>query len=157
MLFLDTNALLTATGSSRPNREAARNLLHAAVRNGFHAALSGQIGRERLVVARRPVENNGLGLGASDALKDTGQSRRFSVFCDETQEVSKRLPSLVSARGLTGSRIHDATVAATAPTHRVSVLVTDHARDFDALAGLDVLTTSQAVRAVAAAEPRENA
>ncbi len=48
VLFLDTNVLLTATDSSRPEHRDAMRLLNEAGGRGLHLAVSGQIFREYL-------------------------------------------------------------------------------------------------------------
>ena len=126
-------------------------MLRISQGGGFHLALSGQILREYLVVATRPVQSNGLGLTVPDALKNAAEFRRLCVFCEEAEDVSKRLESLVRAHGLTGKRIHDANVAATALAHGVSTVVTDNEDDFSGLGGVQVLNVAEAMQAAAAA------
>ena len=66
-LFVDTNVLLTATDESRPLHSEALNLLSGTTGRDKRLAASGQVVREYLVVATRPIENNGLGLSVADA------------------------------------------------------------------------------------------
>ncbi len=65
-MFVDTNVLLTATDDSRELHSEATQLL-AVSSQDLRLAASGQVVREYLVVATRPIENNGLGLDVQDA------------------------------------------------------------------------------------------
>ena len=55
ILFADTNVFLSATDRSREHHAEARELLQAAGAGKAVLAVSGQIIREYLVVATRPV------------------------------------------------------------------------------------------------------
>ena len=75
VVLLDTNVLLSATDPRRPLHRAALAVLNDWPNQGFVLAVSSQILREYLVVATRPVEVNGLGLGTEDAFQRNGLSR----------------------------------------------------------------------------------
>jgi len=144
--FLDTNALLEATDVSRSNHGEALGLFDAAIEAGAHLALSGQILREYLVVATRPVEANGLGLAAALALENAERIAERSVFLEETRSVSEALRRLVAALAIGGKRIHDANVVATMQRSRLQRLVTLNRDDFADFQGLVVLTPGEAIR-----------
>ena len=139
VLFADTNVFLSATDRSRSQHEAARDLLIEAGDGRFQLALSGQVVREYLVVATRPVDANGLGLETQEALRNVQvfTSAPF-IFCDEPEAVSHRLRDLTAARELTGRRIHDANIAATMLVHGIPRLVTQNTRDFVELKEIEV-------------------
>jgi predicted nucleic acid-binding protein len=59
ILFVDTNVLLTATDESRLLHSEALNLLSGITNRNKRPAANGQVIREYLVVATRPIENNG--------------------------------------------------------------------------------------------------
>jgi predicted nucleic acid-binding protein len=150
VLFLDTSVLLTATDESRPQHAAAGRVLTSAVRAGVHLGLSGQILREYLVAATRPVERNGLGLLPEQALANVGEFRRRALVYAEDDAVSLRLGKLVREAGVRGKRIHDANVAATMLVHGISVLVTDNPDDFAPFAGIRSVSADEAFCAVRA-------
>ena len=129
--FADTNVFLTATDQSRPQHEAANSLIRKAVAGHHQLALSGQVVREYLVVATRPIDVNGLGLSSDDALKNIGvfASPPFA-FCEESENVNSRLRSMVEIHALTGKAIHDANVVATMLTSGITTLVTQNPSDF---------------------------
>jgi len=64
-VLLDTNVLLTATTPALALHEAALEILNAGSDRGA-LVTSGQVLREYLVVATRPVEVNGLGLSPEE-------------------------------------------------------------------------------------------
>ena len=55
-LFVDTNVLLIATDESRSLHREALQLLAGSVTPDLSLAISGQVVREYLVVATRPVD-----------------------------------------------------------------------------------------------------
>jgi len=153
VLFVDTNVLLTASDESRPGHPEALGLLAGARRSGLHLGLSGQILREYLAVATRPVSQNGLGLSPAEALVNINEFRRLVLLYEENDAVSRRLCRLVRDAGVQGKRVHDANVAATMLTHGLATLITDNPEDFAGFAGIDILSTGDAFRAVTGATP----
>ena len=131
ILFADTNVFLSATDRSRRHHAEARELLQAAGEGKVVLAVSGQIIREYLVVATRPVEVNGLGLATEDALKNIDVfTRPPFLFCEESEKVARRLRDLVQAHGLTGKRVHDGNIVATMLAEGTDRLITENAEDF---------------------------
>ncbi len=151
LLFVDTNVLLTATDQSRPYHRQAQRVLGLANRAGFHLGVSGQVLREYLVVATRPIEVNGLGLGVDDALSNVDEFRGRLVFYEETEAVANRLRQLVRKHAVTGKRIHDANVVATMLTQGVSRLITENSADFASFPEIGTVRLADAVRGL----PRE--
>ena len=128
--FIDTNVLLCATDRSRPHHDEARSLLRVAREAGYSLALSGQIIREYLVVATRPVQANGLGMSAVESLHNVRIFTPRALLCAETETVSARLRSLIATHALSGKRIHDANVVATMVAHEIHWLITENRDDF---------------------------
>ena len=147
VVFADTNVLLCATDRSREHHEEARRLIREAGPSGYHLAVSGQIIREYLVVATRPVAGNGLGLSIPEALNNVDQfSRPPTVFCDEPESVTARLRQLTVAHDLKGKRIHDANVVATMLVHGIRRLITENTRDFAVFDEIETATPSRAAQ-----------
>ena len=140
VLFVDTNVLLSATDESRTHHRAACRLIGESGARGLHLAASGQILREYLVVATRPVEVNGLGLAVADATANLHQFLRHLHSYDETETVAKRLRDLGLGRGLRGKRFHDANIVATMATHGIRTLVTENEDDFAAFDEIETVT-----------------
>jgi predicted nucleic acid-binding protein len=129
-VLVDTNVLLSATAPLRPLHHAALIVLNDWPNRGTLLATSGQILREYLVVATRPREVNGLGLGVEDALANVSAFRRRMRLLPENEETWDRLQALLARYGCQGKQIHDANLVATALASDVGKLVTGNARDF---------------------------
>ena len=140
ILFVDTNVLLTATDESRPQHRDAGRLLSESGHRGLHLAASGQILREYLVVATRPLETNGLGLQVHDATANVTEFLRCIHLYDETEEVARRLHRISLTYGLHGKRLHDANIVATMSIHGIRTLVTQNPDDFAPFDEIDLLT-----------------
>ena len=130
VVFVDTNVLLTATDASRAEHGDATRLLNEAGRHGLHLAVSGQIFREYLVVATRPLDANGLGLSVGDAIANVNEFLRRTHSYDETEEVARRLRQLALTYGVRGKRLHDANIVATMTVYGIRVLITQNVNDF---------------------------
>lgn len=130
ILFVDTNVLLTATDESRQLHSEALKLLAGTVSRDKRLATSGQVVREYLVVATRPIENNGLGLSAADAEVNVNEFLRGLELFDETEAVSMRLRQLATTHNLRGKRLHDANIVATMAVHGIHTLLTQNGSDF---------------------------
>lgn len=129
-VVVDTNVLLSATAPSRPLHRAAMAVLNDWPNQGMILATSTQVLREYLVVATRPADVNGLGLGVEDALDNIAAFRGRMRLLVESEPSWDRLRTLVTAHGCQGKQIHDANVVATALTAGVVRLVTANAGDF---------------------------
>ena len=67
-VVLDTNVLLAATDEARQEHEHAVSALNVWPASGMMLYTSGQILREYLVVATRPIDDNGLGMAQPHAI-----------------------------------------------------------------------------------------
>lgn len=143
--FVDTNVLIAATDRSRATHPAALRVIELVTRLGGHLAWSGQVKREYLVVATRPLAGNGLGLEPSSAVENIGHFSRRMHILDETEQVSRRLEKLVSKHDLRGKRIHDAGIVATMMEAGLSLLITDDSSDYRPFDSIRALTPSEVV------------
>ncbi|HSV94146.1 MAG TPA: type II toxin-antitoxin system VapC family toxin [Desulfobacterales bacterium] len=143
MLFLDTNVLVAATDESRPFHAVARTLIARGRSVGLHGATSGQVIREYLVVATRPLGANGLGLSPADALGNIEKMTRHLQFCDEPESVSVRLRRLVGTGDIAGKATHDANIVATIVEQGIGVLATENPEDFAGYPEIGVVRLSE--------------
>ena len=127
---LDTNVLLTATDEGRPGHTHALTALNSWPAAGVVLYTSGQILREYLVVATRPVSGNGLGLDREHAIGNVRALRARLQTLAEDLRVSDRLVDLLDDVRCTGSQIHDANIVATMLVHGIETLVTANVTDF---------------------------
>lgn len=133
LVVVDTNVLLAATDMSRVAHAAATEFLNEDERR---LALTPQIVREYLAVATRPVEVNGLGLSADDAVANVEQVLDDMELLPEDAATTRRLLDLVSHGFAAGKQVHDANVAAVALAHRASAIVTGNPRHYSRFADL---------------------
>lgn len=128
--FVDTNILLAATDEGRGEHAAARAALDDWPSAGASLYTSGQVLREYLAVATRPVANNGLGLPRESAVANARalQTRLHAV--DESVKVTGRLLSLLDEIDCTGRQVHDANIVATMLVHGIHTIVTLNVSDF---------------------------
>ncbi len=129
-IFVDTNVLLTATAPARRWHRQALYVLEKWPASGVDLVVSGQVIREYLVVATRAIDVNGLGLSVADARANVEQLVPRMTVLEESRAVLDRLLRLVRDRGLSGKRIHDVNIVATALAHGIAKLVTDNAKHF---------------------------
>ena len=133
-VMLDTNVLLAATDQGRGEHRKALVVLNDWPGLGTTLYASGQILREYLAVATRPVEHNGLGLSARDAVANAYVIRDRIRFLAEDSRVSDQLLMLTRDVACGGKQVHDANVVATMLVHGVEVLVTCNVADFSRFA-----------------------
>ena len=129
-VLVDTNVLLTATTPARALHGKALEVLNEWPARGQALLVSGQVFREYLVVATRPIDVNGLGLSIEQTLANIAELRRRVRLLDERVAVFEHLSKLVQEVGCRGKRIHDANLVATALVHDVGRIVTGNAGDF---------------------------
>ena len=129
-VFVDTNVLLTATTPARTLHGKALVVLNEWPLEGVQLLTSGQVLREYLVTATRPVGVNGLGLDVHDALNNTAALRRRMSLLAEDESTFQRLGELVQQARCSGKQVHDANLAATALVHQADSLVTENTADF---------------------------
>lgn len=133
-VLVDTNVLLSATAPLRPFHQAALAVLNDWPNQGIVLMASSQVLREYLVVATRPIEVNGLGLGVDEALANVMAFRGRMRLLVESEAAWDRLRGLIATHSCKGKQIHDANVVASALTSGVAKLVTANVGDFSRFA-----------------------
>ncbi len=91
---------------------------------------SGQIVREYLSVATRPVDRNGLGLKQAAALANIRALCARASLLAEDVNVADRLLNVLDDVPCSGKRVHDANLVATMLVHGVESLITLNAAGF---------------------------
>lgn len=128
--ILDTNVLLAATDEAREDHEDAIAAIDLWPASGVVLYTSGQILREYLAVATRPVDRNGLGMGQPDAVANVRALRTRLNLLAEDVKVSERLLELLETVECAGKQVHDANVVATMLVHGIDTVVTRNVDDF---------------------------
>jgi predicted nucleic acid-binding protein len=129
-VMLDTNVLIAATDESRAEHRDALTVVNDWVTGRTELCTSGQILREYLTVATRPMEKNGLGLNLPDALGNVHAIRARTTLLAEDAKVADRLLSLLADVACGGKQVHDANVVATMLVYGVRAVVTMNMEDF---------------------------
>jgi len=129
--FVDTNVLLAATDRDRDTHARAVAFLESGLDGKARLFLTGQILREYLVVATRPVEVNGLGMEPDAALGNLGEFQKAALLLPEDQKTTRLLRTLVQRHQLRGKGIHDANVVASMFRHGLEKLKTFNPQDFE--------------------------
>ena len=132
--LLYTNILLAATDEGRSEHARARAILAEWPAAGTVLYTSGQILREYLCVATRPVSRNGLGMKQSDAISNVRALQGRLSLLDEGPKVTARLLQLLDTVLCSGKHVHDANVVATMLVHGVDTLATINVSDFERFA-----------------------
>lgn len=129
-VMLDANVLLTATDGKRPGHRDAIMVLNEWAGDGVTLCTSGQILREYLSVATRPVDRNGLGLKMADAVGNVRAIRERAAYLAEDARVTDRLQRLLTDVECGGKQVHDANLVATMLVHGIAAIVTINVADF---------------------------
>ena len=133
LVVVDTNVLLAATDRSRESHEAATRSLQLDDRN---LAITPQIVREYLAVTTRPLDVNGLGMPANDAIANVEQFLDAMTILSEGPGTTAKLLALVGQTSALGKQVHDANVVAVALSHRATAILTENTRHFARFASL---------------------
>ncbi|MFW6212753.1 MAG: type II toxin-antitoxin system VapC family toxin [Spirochaetota bacterium] len=143
-ILLDTNVLLSVTDRARHDHAYCREVFERTADCGVHLMVIGQVLREYLVVATRPVAANGLGLRPTQAVANINQFRTLAHLLPDTREVSAELIALVTEHGLEGTRVHDANIIAAAHYHHLDAIVTANTSDYEGVSRTRLLTPKEA-------------
>lgn len=143
LIFMDTNILLSATDVSRKEHSAAKNILGLISNSGYHTVVSGQVLREYLVVATRPLNTNGFGMSSGDAVHNLKEFQKKIIIYDERRSTADLLQHMVVRHQLKGKRIHDANIVATMKTHGIKILLTQNKADFNCFEELRVFNIEE--------------
>ena len=135
--FIDTNVLLAASDTDRPNHTEAVDFLESGLRGERRLFTNGQVFREYLVVATRPLKNNGFGLSPNDALSNIQAFGTCIQLLNESPTVARKLNKLVGDDTLKGKRIHDANIVATMQANGLTRLKTYNPSDFMTFEGIE--------------------
>ena len=128
--MLDTNVFLSATDQSRAEHRHALLVFNDLAGRGTTLYASGQVMREYLSVATRPIGSNGLGLKQADALANARAFRTRTTLLTEDSGVADRLLDLLDEIACGGKQVHDANIVATMLVHGIERLITINVADF---------------------------
>jgi predicted nucleic acid-binding protein len=130
VILADSNVLLRAVTPEHADYRLTLNVLTTLRDRGERLAMVPQGGYEYYVVATRPVDQNGLGLTAAEAIQDLDELLElFSLLRDE-RSVFASWRRLIEEYAVQGKAAHDARIVAAMRKHRIPQLLTFNVRDF---------------------------
>ena len=129
-VVLDTNVLLAASDEARADHAHATASLNLWPAAGIALYTSGQILREYLAVATRPVSGNGLGMSQSAAVANVRTLQGRLRLLAEDGKVADQLLEVLDEVQCTGKQVHDANVVATMLVHGIDAIATSNIEDF---------------------------
>ena len=137
--FVDTNVWLTATAPARHLHAQARAVVESWPAAGRDLVTSGQVVREYLAVATRPIDVNGLGLTTGQALDNVSELLQRLTVLEETRAVTDELLTMLRSGSLSDKQVHDANIVAAMRAHGVRRLVTDNGKHFAPFDGVQII------------------
>lgn len=129
-VLVDTNILLEATDEGRPLHSQAMAVFQNARAAGIDLFICTQTVREYLVVATRPVANNGLGMGIEAALGNVAGFVTRAAVLPETLHAGELFLEWAGRFRVAGKRLHDLQLLATAAAGGIHTLLTANEKDF---------------------------
>ncbi len=144
LILADTNILLRLVERNHPQHVVAAAAIDIVETRGHQLNIVPQVAYEFWVVATRPLEANGLGMGPAEAQSEfDALLPPFRVLRDE-RVIFEIWQQLVVDHKVTGKRAHDARLVAAMLRHRISHLLTFNASDFARYPDVTVLEPQNA-------------
>lgn len=142
-VLVDTHVLLEATDEGRPLHDQAVAVFLSARAAGIDLFICTQTVREYLVVATRPTANNGLGMGIKAALENVAKFVTRASILPETLRAGELFLEWAAKFRITGKRLHDLQILATASVGGTQTLLTANEKDFPKIASIAIVPLSQ--------------
>lgn len=129
-VLLDSNILVRLSRRDDPQFQVATQSIEAIRRDGHTICLIPQSLREFWVVATRPRESNGLGLGLSEAKELRTSFEQLFPTISDTAEVHVHWLRLTEEPGALGKKAHDVGYVAAMQAHGIESILTFDEGDF---------------------------
>jgi predicted nucleic acid-binding protein len=147
-VLLDTNVLLRSAEPRHAQHQTATAATDALRRGGHDLVIVPQVLYEFWSVATRPIENNGLGMSASEAETELSAIKRLFRFLRDERAVYGEWEHLVTSFDVKGKRAHDARLVAAMNRHGIAHLLTFNTVDFARYPSITVLAPAELVSGV---------
>ena len=130
-VLVDTNVLLEATDEGRRFHAQAQSLFRNASDEGVD-----------LVVATRPIENNGLGMATELALENVKRFQKRASLVAETLQAGELFVEWAGKYRIRGKRLHDLQILATASVAGMHALISANEKDYPDSTPLTIIPLS---------------
>lgn len=141
-VLVDTNVLLEATDEGRRFHVQAQSLFRNAFDDGVDLFIGTQVLREYLVVATRPIENNGLGMTTDFALDNVRRFQARVSLVAETMQAGDLFVEWAGKYRISCKRLHDLQILATASAAGMHALITANEKDYPEATPLAIIPLS---------------
>jgi predicted nucleic acid-binding protein len=138
-VLIDTNVLLRGLQPGNPGISVATRAIDALRLHGESMSIAVQNLIEFWAVATRPVIDNGLGLSAELAAKETSRFKELFEILPESPQILPEWERLVSTYRVSGKNAHDARLVAAMNVNGIEKILTFNVRDFARFENIQVL------------------
>jgi predicted nucleic acid-binding protein len=129
-VLVDTNILLRRVNRKDPSYSDARRALNVLRDRGDQLCIFPQIVVEFWSVCTRPVQRNGLGVSAAIADRITTRIEAIFDMLPDTPDAYAVWRVLVKLHGVSGLKVYDARLVASARVHGIGSILTFNDADF---------------------------
>lgn len=143
-ILVDTNVLLRMSQPEHPQFAISRDSLRVLRFRSERLILVPQVIYEFWVASTRPLDVNGLGLAASQALAKVEDNLAMYPLYHDDRDVFGAWRELVIKYGIQGKQAHDARLVAAMVRHGVTHLLTFNGQDFARFSEIAVIAPADA-------------
>ncbi len=141
--LMDTNILTRLAEPGHAMHQPALDAVKLLVRQGHKLHIVPQNFYEFWVARTRPINVNGLGKTAAEAIAELVNLRALFLWLDETPAVYGAWERLVALAPVMGKNAHDARFVAAMTVHGLTHPLTFNAQDFRQYPGITVMTPAE--------------
>ncbi|HXG91093.1 MAG TPA: type II toxin-antitoxin system VapC family toxin [Blastocatellia bacterium] len=127
---IDTNVLARSVEADHPMQGQALDAIAALVRAGESVCVLAQNFYEFWVIATRPREQNGLGVGVAEAEAFLARFESTFRLKADTAAIYSEWRRIVKHYSVKGKQAHDARIVAAMKVHAITHLLTFNSGDF---------------------------
>lgn len=106
---------------------------------GYTLAIVPQVVYEFWVVATRPKDVNGLGMAASEAIKELDELLPLFRLLRDARTIFEHWFELVARYAIIGKHAHDARIVAAMLRHQISYVLTFNSQDFSRFSSVQIV------------------
>jgi predicted nucleic acid-binding protein len=140
--LIDTNILTRMADPAHNMHQEALDAVRLLTQQGHKVHVVPQDFYEFWVVATRPVNVNGLGKTAAEAVLDLTNLKGLFLWLDDSPLVYGVWERLVTGTAILGKNAHDARFVSSMTVHGLTHLLTFNAQDFRQYLGITAVTPS---------------